>query len=313
MEVALQLVTHNSSKYLPFLFDSLRLQTDVDWRLWIIDCGSSEAERVRTRELTETLRRDFAVEYFEDENIGFDGGHDLLFQKHSADAVLLMNPDIIFTPNYIATVRNALEQNADVGAITGLIYRWEWDEGGKPRLTQKIDSFGMARSRSHKVFDRTEITAHPAFGVSGCLPMYRRSAIEENSPDGHLFDQAYFMYKEDVDVAYRLSRGGWNTLCVSEAIAYHHRDFRASILHRGASVRSRHLSYRNHWWNLITHLEFQDWLRDGWAIIPFEFAKFGFFLLTRPSILLRTLCETHKQWQHLMKRRSALKTLTKSL
>ncbi len=291
MEVALQLVTHNSSAFLPFLFESLKAQTDMDWRLWILDCGSSEAERVLVRELVCALLCDLSVEYEEGENIGFAGGHDLLFHKHHAPAVLLVNPDVILMPEYIATIREALSAHPRVGAVTGRINRWEFDEHRQPRFLEAIDSFGLLRTRSHKVYDRTTLDDRPAFGVSGCLPFYRRAAIEQSSHDGHLFDPTYFMYKEDVDVAYRLHRALWQTLCLPKAVAYHHRDFRASALHYGVSVQAQQLSYRNHWLNLLTHLSFKDWLRDGIAIIPFELAKAAYLLVTHPSILFKTLRE----------------------
>lgn len=294
MEVALQLVTHNSSRFLPFLFASLKAQTDKNWRLWILDCGSSEAERACTCELIEVLSGDVVVEYQEGANIGFAGGHDALFHQHSADAVLLVNPDIILTPTYIATVRQAMETHHAVGAICGLIRRWAFNERGEPTLLPTIDSFGMARTKAHKVYDRTVLDDRPAFGASGCLPFYRREAIISTCSDGHLFDPRYFMYKEDVDLAYRLQKGNWRTLCLPEALAYHHRDFKASAFHLGVGLQAQQLSYRNHWRNLLTHLTVKDWLRDGLAILPFELAKATYLLLTHPSILIKTLRELRR-------------------
>ena len=61
------------------------------------------------------------------------------------------------------------------------------------------------------------------FGVSAAAALYRRSALDAVSSDGQAFDEAFFMYKEDVDLAWRLRRAGYAACVASEAVAYHGR------------------------------------------------------------------------------------------
>jgi GT2 family glycosyltransferase len=291
MRLALHLSTYNGSEFLPGLFASLDAQTDQDWVLRIRDDGSNAEELAKTRTIIGVHAERRRIDFVGGVNIGFAASHQDMYAAHDEELVLLVNQDVICTPAYIATVRRYMEEHSDVAAAAGTILRWNWDANHVSRLTNIIDSIGLAKARSHKVYDIAsgvsleDCTAQyvPVFGISGCLPMYRRSVLGAT-----LFDTMYFMYKEDVDVAYRIQELGFRSVRVPGTIAYHFRGFQQSILHRGVSSRFQELSYRNHLRNLRKHLSLRDWLRDGWAIVPFECAKACFFLLTNPMILWRT-------------------------
>ncbi len=291
MRLALHLSTYNGSEFLPELFASLDAQTDQDWVLRIRDDGSNVEELAKTRAIIGVHAEHRRIDFVGGVNIGFAASHQEMYVAHDEELVLLVNQDVIFTPAYIATVRRYMEEHSDVAAAAGTILRWNWDTNHVSRLTNIIDSIGLAKTRSHKVYDIASgislehCTAQcvPIFGISGCLPMYRRSTL-----GAILFDRMYTMYKEDVDVAYRIQKLGFRSVRVSGTIAYHFRGFQQSILHRGVSTRFQELSYRNHLRNLRKHLSWRDWLFDGWAIVPFECAKIGFFLCTNPMILWRT-------------------------
>lgn len=291
MRLALHLSTYNGSEFLPGLFASLESQTDQDWVLRVRDDGSSADELATTRLLVAQYATRRRVDFESGVNIGFAVSHQEIYERHDEELVLLVNQDVLFTPTYIATVRKFMEDHTDVAAAAGTILRWTWDANHEPQFTNIIDSMGLAKARSHKVYDIAsgvaleDCTAQhvPVFGISGCLPMYRRSALGVM-----LFNPAFVMYKEDVDVAYRMEKIGMKAARVPRIVAYHFRTFQSSMLHRGVSSRFQELSYRNHLRNLSRHLSWKDWARDGWAIVPFEVAKFGFFLFTNPMILWRT-------------------------
>jgi len=290
--LVLQLLTFRQAETLPPLFASLKNQTDKDWKLLVLDNGSSPEVREKQATAIKEAAPDFPSEFFfSDKNLGFSGGHEFLYEKNNADYVMLVNDDVILEPDYIARLRKFLDENEKVGAVTGAILRWNFLDSGSVKKTEIIDSLGLGKNHAHKVFDLgagktfgPSSTPVKVFGVSGCLPIYRRRAIGVE-----LFDPAYVNYKEDVDVAYRLKKNGWLAMMIPEAKAFHKRSFQPFASRKNISVELEFLSYRNHWRNLRKHLSFLDWLRDGWAIIPFETAKFFYFLFTHPSVIWRTL------------------------
>ncbi|MFH1253134.1 MAG: glycosyltransferase family 2 protein [Candidatus Uhrbacteria bacterium] len=292
--LVLQLLTFKQAETLPPLFASLKNQTDKDWKLLVLDNGSSPEMREKQTSVIKKTEPDFPIEFFfSDKNLGFSGGHEFLYEKNNADYVMLVNDDIIFETDYIARLKKFLDENQKVGAVAGAILRWHFLEDGSVKKTEIVDSLGLGKNRAHKVFDleagKTFVpSSEPVevFGVSGCLPMYRRSAVGDQ-----LFDPTYINYKEDVDVAYRLKKTGWLAMMIPEARAFHKRSFQSFSSRKKISVELQFLSYRNHWRNLRKHLVFQDWLRNGWAIIPFEAIKFFYFLFTQPSIVWRTFLD----------------------
>ena len=214
-KIALQLVTRGGSRYLPFVFDSLKRQICQDWELFVLDNGSNTEE---AKELYRLSQASGIVKRFErlEQNVGFAGGHNRVFQWHHAPYVVLLNDDAFLEPMYLEELLRVMESDPQVGAVEGAVFRWNFDErdqvsGGR---TEVIDTFGLMRTKGWKVSDlrvgETQLLpcgTEPChvFGVSGCLPMYRRSAALLTSPDGTLFDPTFVSYKEDCYP----SHGGW--------------------------------------------------------------------------------------------------------
>lgn len=290
--LVLQLLTFRKVETLSPLFASLKNQTDKDWKLLVLDNASSSEIREKQKLAIQKTEPDFPMEFFfSDKNLGFSGGHQFLYEKNNADYVMLVNDDTILEADYVARLRKFLDENEKVGVVTGAILRWDFVADGSIKKTKIIDSLGLEKNRAHKVFDIgagqvfiPSSSPVEVFGVSGCLPMYRRKAI-----GNELFDPVYISYKEDVDVAYCLKKTGWQAWLIPEALAFHKRSFQSFASRKKISVDLQFLSYRNHWRNLQKHLSLRDWLCDGWAIVPFETAKFFYFLFTNPSVIWRTL------------------------
>ena len=94
--LVLQLLTFKKSDVLLSLFLSLKEQTDKDWKLLVLDNGSSAEEREKQAAIIAKTVPNFSVEYFWlEKNIGFAGGHQFLYEKHQADYVMLVNDDTI--------------------------------------------------------------------------------------------------------------------------------------------------------------------------------------------------------------------------
>ena len=60
-------------------------------------------------------------------------------------------------------------------------------------------------------------------GASGAAGFYRREALETSKISTGYFDADFFLYREDADLAWRLSRLGWKCLYVPSAVAAHRR------------------------------------------------------------------------------------------
>ncbi|HZP23647.1 MAG TPA: glycosyltransferase [Terriglobales bacterium] len=101
--------------------------------------------------------------------------------------------------------------------------------GSDPRRTNIIDSTGIYFTRNMRHLDRgaEEVDRGQydrmqyVFGASGAAAMFRRSFIEDVSVEGEFFDEEFFAFREDGDLAWRAQVMGWKCLYVPAAVAWH--------------------------------------------------------------------------------------------
>lgn len=298
--VTISLLTYNGARYLPACIAAVKDQTYRDWRLAVLDNGSHDESIAVMKELAAGDERITALPP-EPENLGFAAGHNRIMQAVKTTYVLLLNQDVIMEPDYLEKMLAFAEKNPSTAAVAGLLLRWNPD--GTFRLTdasktRTIDSAGLRLHRSFRVTDRQsgeDTTAdqkesHEVFGVSGACPLYRREALERIG----WFDETFFSYKEDVDLAFRLRRAGYAARIVPTAVAYHHRGVGSNEIladtvmgkqHRARSFSNKLWSYRNHWYVLIKNVALADWLRYSLFIGWYEAKKFGWLLLFDQKVL----------------------------
>jgi GT2 family glycosyltransferase len=114
-----------------------------------------------------------------------------------------------------------------IGALCGKLLRWK--PGASDERSNVIDSTGIYFLRNLRHLDRgsDEIDRGQyerrefVFGATGAAALYRRKMIEDISVGGDFFDEDFFAYREDADVAWRAQLMGWSCLYVPEAVAWH--------------------------------------------------------------------------------------------
>jgi GT2 family glycosyltransferase len=114
-----------------------------------------------------------------------------------------------------------------VGALCGKLLRWK--PGASDERSNVIDSTGIFFLRNLRHLDRgsDEIDRGQyerrefVIGATGAAALYRRAMVEDVSVGGEFFDEDFFAYREDADVAWRAQLMGWSCLYVPEAVAWH--------------------------------------------------------------------------------------------
>lgn len=299
-KVVVQLLSWNGEKHLRSVLDSLAKQTFGDFELLVLDNGSTDASIAIIEEMLKTFPHPARL-IRSTENLGFAGGHNRLFALTECEYVFCVNQDAVPDDYYLERVIELLNMSPDAGAASGVLR----SKNGK------IDTAGLAKNWYQKIFDMTQepsALAFRVFGVSGALPVYRRKAIFEVSPNGKLFDERYFAYKEDVDLAWRLNMFGWNALTVSAAHAVHERGFGGNKKWDNAYAFRQKMSSRNHLLTLVKDLPSRDFWRLP-VILFYELGKLAYLAVFVPKSLgyipgfFRLLPETLKMrkvvWQRL--------------
>lgn len=302
---------------MPYCLDSIAKQTFRDFSLFILDNGSTDGTQDYLKNCLLPVAASRLV--FNEKNVGFAVGHNQALKTTESDYVLMLNQDIILEQNFLEVVAKFMDEHPDVGAVTGKLLRWDFSNNQK---TDTLDSAGLKIFKNHRVVElgagemdgEKWNTAGEVFGVSGAAPVYRRTALGATAINGEYFDEDFFSYKEDVDLAYRLRLLGWKAWYLPEARAYHDRTARGSSEKNIDAARQRksksdfvnYHSYKNHLFFLVKNVPGGIWWRYGYRIKWYEFKKFIYLLFFEPRTL-KSLGEFFRKFSKMRRKRKLIR------
>jgi GT2 family glycosyltransferase len=302
--VSVQIVTYNSEKYiLPCLKAVFGQNYPVD-KVIIIDNHSKD----RTLELISDFK---GIEITKNEkNNGFAGGHNQALKCSKSEYVLILNPDVILHSDYIGSVIQEIKRASSVGMATGKLYR---------DMSKKvIDSTGIIIKKNRRAFDRGAGEkdsrqydySTDVFGVSGAAAIYRRNMIEDISIDGQFFDETFFAYKEDVDVAWRARLLGWSGIFVPNAVAEHSRGWKEKK-RTEISLNIRKYSYINRYYTILKNDFLPYFLIHLPVILFYEILSF-IYALVKERNLLKVWVLFFKTFRQMFKKRRIIQKKRRS-
>jgi GT2 family glycosyltransferase len=188
------------------------------WRLrtLVVDNASTDGSPQRVRD-------EFpAVELLAlGENRRFAGGNNEGL-RHAldagADAVMLLNNDVVADPKLLEKLLAALEEQPGAGAAAPLIYFAPpsdriWYGGGRCHPWLAHSSHRGLRERDHGQYRSIEDTGY----LTGCCLLATAEAWKKVG----LLDERYFIYAEDADWCLRARAAGYRLLFVPTARLWH--------------------------------------------------------------------------------------------
>lgn len=199
------------------------------------------------------------------------------------DYILILNPDVRLEPDFAESLIAAMDDHSKAGLGSGKLLR----PGGI-----LIDSAGIDLPRNRRPRDRGSEepdcgqydSTERVFAVSGAVLMLRCAAIEDLTIAGEIFDEDFFMYHEDTDLAWRARNLGWDALYAPGARATHTRHWRPNRRFSIDPTIRRH-SFKNHYLQIIKNDRVSALLRDLPAILTWELLRLGFALLRDRAVL----------------------------
>src|SRR5271157_5809202 len=220
--VSVAIVTWNSTQYLEECFASLERQDYRELEVIIVDNASSDGTRALLREAESRWRVIYNAS-----NVGFAAGQNQAMRASAGQWVLCLNPDVVLSPDFVSQLVAAGEAHPEAGSVCGKLLRWDPEAG--QHKTNIIDSTGIYFTRNMRHLDRgaEELDTGQydrmqcVFGASGAAAMFRRKCIEDVSVEGEFFDEEFFAFREDADLAWRAQVMGWKCLYVPTAVAWH--------------------------------------------------------------------------------------------
>jgi GT2 family glycosyltransferase len=192
------------------------------------------------------------------ENVGYVSACNLAGRQVTGEFLLFINPDVEAEPTCIEELRSALDRRPDAaiaGAQVLLPDRRRVNAGDNVLHLSGLSWAGRYGLPAEDGPPRA------AAVVSGAALLVRHSAFDAIGG----YTEGFFMYYDDVDLAWRARLAGWEVLFCPRARVVHDYEFAKG------SYKWRYLE-RNRWWCLLAHLELRTLLVLGPLLLAVECA-----------------------------------------
>lgn len=224
MRLSVVVVTYRRKELLGDCLASVRAAlaaVDVETELVVIDNGSND----ETPDIVRDIVSDAQLLVIP-ENIGFTRAVMQGIRVSTGDWIALLNDDVTVEPAAFRELLAAAMSADDIGAVAAQM-RFADRPGVINSAGIEVDALGVATDRLlGSPVEASEEEPVEVFGVSGGTALYRRVMLDDLGG----FDETFFAYLEDADVAWRGRMRGWRAMYAPAAVAYHHHS--ATLVHR---------------------------------------------------------------------------------
>lgn len=245
--VAIVVLNFNGEACLPLLLESLQSLSYESRMIIIVDNDSQDDSfAVAKKALPE------GIFLQNSENLGFAAGMNVGIRealKRSAQYVWLLNNDATVAPDTLSKLISFCESREDVGAVSPRIMTPEgqpWFTGGK---------ISFLRMRASHVAGTSDETPYESEYLSGCALFIPSPVLRSVG----LLDERYFLYYEDADLSFRITKAKKKLFVVPEALVWH-----AELSETRTPAKLYHLVYSG---LLFFHTHSPLWFRPILAVI----------------------------------------------
>lgn len=210
--VSVIVVNWNGKEYLGPCLSSLLAQTYPYYEIILVDNGSTDGSVAYVQQRFPEVRIIANAT-----NTGFAAANNIAIRATSGEYVATLNNDAVVHPCWLEELVASAKADEGVGMVASkILFHHRKDMIDSAGIT--VDKAGIAWSLQHgerddgRAEDQMEV-----FGACAAAALYRRAMLE----DVGLFDEDFFAYHEDVDLAWRARLLGWRCLYNPRAIVYH--------------------------------------------------------------------------------------------
>jgi len=263
--VSVVVVNYNGKHFLSDCFSSVFSQTYSPFDVIMVDNASHDGSV------------DFVRDHFpqvtvlvNEANMGFAGGTNVGIQRSTGEFILTLNNDTRIDPTFLQEIIRPVIEDPSVGMCAS---KMTFPDGW-------INSTGICISRSGAAWDRGMFEPdkgqynriEEVFGPCAGAALYRKAMLDQIG----LFDEDFFLFMEDVDLAFRARLSGWKCIYVPSARVVHKHGGTAGF----KSDISIYYGNRNLLWYVVKNfpkrmlIEYLPWIIGrNVGVIPYYFME----------------------------------------
>lgn len=228
MDLSIVIVNYNVRYFLEQCLQSVfQAASSLRMEVLVVDNHSVDASTAMVREKFPNVRL-----ICNKENLGFSKACNQGIQASSGRYVLLLNPDTVVEHDTLLKVVHFMDKHPQAGALGVKMldgqgnFLPESKRGLPTPSTAFFKIFGLSalfpKSRLFGKYHLGYLDAdqtHEVEVLSGAFMLLRREALNKTG----LLDEAFFMYGEDIDLSYRMTRAGFRVYYFPEARIIHYK------------------------------------------------------------------------------------------
>ena len=270
--VTVVILNYNSGAYLNNCLNALRAQDCGRFSVIVGDNGSTDDSFGLARRKCSDVPDDAGVDFeFIDigANVGFARGNNLLVERVATPLVALLNPDTEPAADWLRKLIDAAGRHAAVGMFGSaqlMLHRAGIVDGAGDAYL----ACGIPWRGGHGLPVAALPPEGEVFSPCAAAALYRTDVFR--SVGG--FDESYFCYVEDVDLAFRIRLQGGRSIQVPGAVVFHAGGGSSS----GNGEFARYHGTRNMIWTYFKNMPGMLF----WLLLPFHCG--AFLILTLKSV-----------------------------
>ena len=317
----------NGSKFLfdclYSLYQSIKI-TSANFEIIIIDNNSTDDSLLIAKDFFQKYRSTkLSTKIISlSKNTGFAKAINLGISQAKYFYIVPYNNDLTINPNWFELIIDAIKTNKKTNVITfcGTVLNKE----GTKYESQGLKFFisGKCQNISNgKLFSKSTINHQSStklvWGTSAALVVYQKDIIQKIGG----FDDDFFAYEEDVDLALRLSKLGYKTLYIPKAISYH---LGGGTSNQMGNFRQR-MDVKNWIFIIIKNYSLNDIFKNFFQIIVERLRNLSYLIKTTvhvykiksiyflPKDILKTYGQVLIKLPKMINKRKQLQKLLKSI
>ena len=205
MKLSVVIVSYNVRELLTACIDSVvKAAEGIDTEVFVVDNKSVD-------DTIEVINRDYPWVHLinNKENLGFSKANNIAIRQAEGEYVLLLNPDTVVAEGTLRGAIEFMDQHPEAG---GAGVRMHNADGTLAPESRRAVPTPMVAARKMLGFTKRYYMSYLSWDesgqievISGAFMLLRRKAIDQVG----MLDEDFFMYGEDIDLSYRLLKGGW--------------------------------------------------------------------------------------------------------
>ncbi|MEA1874911.1 MAG: glycosyltransferase [Bacteroidota bacterium] len=227
-QLSIIIVNYNVKHFLEQCLHSVKQAVNqIDAEIFVVDNNSVDGSCAMMREKFPEIHL-----IANKENLGFSKANNQAMHIATGEYMLLLNPDTIVEEDTFVKILSFMDENQDVGGLGVKMIDGKGEflpESKRGLPTPKVAFYKISGLssifRKSKRFGQYHLSyldkdkIHEVDVLSGAFMFMRKSCLDKVG----LLDEQFFMYGEDIDLSYRITKGGYKNIYFPKTRIIHYK------------------------------------------------------------------------------------------